>query len=203
MRAHDPWAHTPSPGWSDVDVATLKRMYLEGQSATQIGKVVKRSRNAVIGKLTRLFQSGDLQRLKFARQQPRTAAIGPKPAKAQIKAAPKLQLVRAEPPAPEPPRPPKSGTAQAPHLPAAAAWMGRALTLLELGPKDCRYPVSPHDAATHLFCGEPARPGSAYCERCAGVMYVAQKPQVKAKRGHDRWSDPTISRRGPRTVARW
>lgn len=40
--------------WSQEQVATLKKLKAEGKSATQIGKVLGCSRNAVIGKLHRI-----------------------------------------------------------------------------------------------------------------------------------------------------
>lgn len=39
----------------------------------------------------------------------------------------------------------------------------RNMTLLELGPHDCRYPTSPDDATSHLFCGAEQVDGSSYC----------------------------------------
>lgn len=39
----------------------------------------------------------------------------------------------------------------------------RNMTLLELGPHDCRYPTSPDDTTSHLFCGAEQVDGSSYC----------------------------------------
>ena len=39
----------------------------------------------------------------------------------------------------------------------------RNMTLLELGPTDCRYPTTPDDVTSHLFCGAEQEPGSPYC----------------------------------------
>lgn len=42
------------PNWTDEEVATLTRMWGEGSSAGQIGKVIGRTRNSVIGRINRM-----------------------------------------------------------------------------------------------------------------------------------------------------
>jgi hypothetical protein len=54
----DCWAGPPASsrdrGWSDEQTATLKRLWLEGLSASKIGKEVGKSRSAVLGASYRL-----------------------------------------------------------------------------------------------------------------------------------------------------
>ena len=41
--------------------------------------------------------------------------------------------------------------------------------LLELGNKECRFPVSEHLAKNHIFCGEPTN--KTYCEYHQKICY--------------------------------
>jgi hypothetical protein len=51
----------------------------------------------------------------------------------------------------------------------------RAILLVELGARDCRFPVNrAEQGQAHLFCGRPAAPGRPYCGhhcRRAGAGY--------------------------------
>ena len=79
--------------WTDERVETLKKMWAEGQSASQIAKELGGvTRNAVIGKVHRLGLSN---------------RVGgtPEPAKAKADPAPKAEAKPAAKPAPRPPRP--------------------------------------------------------------------------------------------------
>jgi hypothetical protein len=61
------------------------------------------------------------------------------------------------------------------------------VTLLELGPLSCRWPV---DAAilnlrapvTERYCGEPTREGSPYCPSCRKLAYLPRKAHTAAAR---------------------
>lgn len=57
----------------------------------------------------------------------------------------------------------------------------RNLTLFDLPPHGCRYPTSPDDAATHLFCGAPQKEGLPYCSHHAGICYRATPRQMESK----------------------
>ncbi len=84
--------------WTDERVETLKRMWGEGQSASQIAKELGGvTRNAVIGKVHRLGLSNRAGGTEEEVEAPQVAAAAP----------PKPEAVRPEPVAPraEPPRP--------------------------------------------------------------------------------------------------
>lgn len=53
------------------------------------------------------------------------------------------------------------------------------VTLLKLPPRCCRYPTSPDDAETHLFCGHPQQEGIPYCRHHARIAYRATARQVE------------------------
>jgi hypothetical protein len=61
-----------------------------------------------------------------------------------------------EPPPPKPRQPPPEPPRAEPEI-----FTMRRLTLLELGPGTCRWPVG--DAPPYLFCGNPTDPDRVYC----------------------------------------
>lgn len=98
--------------WTDERVETLKRMWAEGQSASQIAKELGGvTRNAVIGKVHRLGLSNRVE----GDEQP-AAAPAPEPAPEPVVAAPAVETARVERPAPVQPEP----VAEAPEQPEPA-----------------------------------------------------------------------------------
>lgn len=90
--------------WTDDRVETLKRMWGEGQSASQIAKELGGvTRNAVIGKVHRLGLSNRVEGEEAAAAAPVPPAPEPAPAAAAGAAAPATdrpaRAVKAEPPA--------------------------------------------------------------------------------------------------------
>jgi hypothetical protein len=51
--------------------------------------------------------------------------------------------------------------------------------MLELRPNRCKFAVSPHTQRHHLFCGDPTRPGEAYCPH---HMRAAHYKAVRVRR---------------------
>ena len=180
--------------WTDERVETLKKMWGEGQSASQIAKELGGvTRNAVIGKVHRLGLSN------------RTGATPAKPEPAKAKAAkpaaeaaPKSAKPAAEPRAAEPA--PKPATASAtvtpirkPIIPAgqplppqpsaneispeAMATVrevekkARRLSLMELTERTCKWPIGDPATEDFWFCGLSAQAGKPYCEAHVGVAF--------------------------------
>jgi GcrA cell cycle regulator len=147
-------------GWTDDRVASLKKLWLEGLSASQIAKQLGGvTRNAVIGKVHRLGLSG--------------RATPAAPARTVFKAprAPRPAMVsahvprRAEPvhPAPLPP------------LPAVREEPGSA-TVLTLGAHMCKWPIGDPAADGFTFCGRRTGADGPYCIEHARVAY---QPAIK------------------------
>jgi GcrA cell cycle regulator len=151
-------------GWTDERVEVLKKLWLEGLSASQIAKQLGGvTRNAVIGKVHRLGLSG-----RAAPSQPtRPAFRTPRPPRP---AAPSVTHRRAEAPRPEPrpaPRP-------LPYIeePGTA-------TVLTLGAHMCKWPIGDPASSEFTFCGRRAADEGPYCVEHARVAY--QPPQAKKK----------------------
>ena len=102
--------------WTDERVETLKKMWNEGQSASQIAKELGGvTRNAVIGKVHRLGLSNR------AGAAPAPAApVAPKPAAKEKAPAPAAKPAKAEPPRPSAnPAPQPAAALRAPAKPVA------------------------------------------------------------------------------------
>lgn len=156
-------------GWTEDRVSALKKLWLEGQSASQIAKALGGgvTRNAVIGKVHRLGLSGRAApsqptRTTFRPTRPRPAAAAPKAPAAprRIEAAQPRPATTPQPPQPLPPR--------EPDLPGTA-------TVMTLGAHMCKWPIGDPTSADFSFCGRRASEG-VYCVEHAKVAY---QPQVK------------------------
>lgn len=154
-------------GWTEDRVGALKKLWLEGQSASQIAKQLGGgvTRNAVIGKVHRLGLSGRAApsqpaRATFKTARPRPAAAAPTQAPSAPRRIEAVQPRAAQPVAPTP--------AQAPELPGTA-------TVLTLGAHMCKWPIGDPSSREFSFCGRRASEG-VYCVEHARVAY---QPQVR------------------------
>ncbi|MBU1346033.1 MAG: GcrA family cell cycle regulator [Alphaproteobacteria bacterium] len=153
-------------GWTEDRVGALKKLWLEGQSASQIAKQLGGgvTRNAVIGKVHRLGLSG-----RATPSQPaRTSTFRP----ARTRTTPPAQ-----PSAPrriEAAQPQARPAPVAPSLPAITEMPGTA-TVMTLGAHMCKWPIGDPSSNEFSFCGRRASEG-VYCVEHARVAY---QPQVK------------------------
>ncbi len=157
-----------TPGWTEDRVGALKKLWLEGQSASQIAKQLGGgvTRNAVIGKVHRLGLSG-----RATPSQPARAATNFRPAR-----------VRTTPPAqPSAPRRIEAAQPAAPRpivatpAPAAVAELPGTATVMTLGAHMCKWPIGDPSSTEFSFCGRRASEG-VYCGEHARVAY---QPQIK------------------------
>ncbi len=180
--------------WTDERVELLKKMWGEGQSASQIAKELGGvTRNAVIGKVHRLGLSN--------RAGSGGAKADSKPkAEAKPKAAPKAKAEPKAKPVPEmktepavPPRPANSPSNRKAIIPAGQPLppqpsaneispealakvneiekKAKKLTLMELTERTCKWPVGDPATEHFWFCGLPTQAGKPYCEAHVGVAF--------------------------------
>ena len=164
--------------WTDDRVETLKRLWAEGLSASQIaGKLgMGVTRNAVIGKVHRLNLAGRATAPRVqsqrttARKSPRdnmstsprghTAPSMPTAGATALKPTAQLHYNPRQAPLPEP-KPlrlvdlPKDGR----------------ITILHLSDKTCKWPIGDPNHEDFCFCGHGPRDGSPYCEYHARMAY--------------------------------
>ena len=156
-------------GWTEDRVGALKKLWLEGQSASQIAKQLGGgvTRNAVIGKVHRLGLSG-----RATPSQPaRTAAFRPARPRATPAGSPMAQ--------PSAPRRIEAVTPRA-NLPVAPTPMAPpelpgTATVMTLGAHMCKWPIGDPSSNEFSFCGRRSSEG-VYCVEHARVAY---QPQVK------------------------
>ncbi|WP_375174913.1 GcrA family cell cycle regulator [Pseudooceanicola sp.] len=183
--------------WTDERVELLKKMWTEGQSASQIAKELGGvTRNAVIGKVHRLGLSN-----RTGGATSSAASAAPK-AEPKPKAAPKAAPAAPAPAAPEAededePRTMSAAPAGVPSRkaivpagqplppqpsaneisPEALAKVNeiekkaKKLTLMELTERTCKWPVGDPATEKFWFCGLPVQAGKPYCEAHVGVAF--------------------------------
>ncbi|MEM9709360.1 MAG: GcrA family cell cycle regulator [Pseudomonadota bacterium] len=165
--------------WTDERVEKLKKMWGEGQSASQIAKELGGvTRNAVIGKVHRLGLSN------------RNGGSSETAAKAEPKPAPETKAAKAAPP-PEPsqapapairkivpagqPLPPQpSANEISPEALATVREVekkAKKLSLMELTERTCKWPVGDPATEDFWFCGLAVQQGKPYCEAHVGVAF--------------------------------
>jgi len=149
--------------WNDERVETLKKLWAEGFSASQIAAELGGvTRNAVIGKVHRLGLSGRAK-------SPNSAA--PRPRKPRS-ATPMLRVSRSSV---------RGNTALAhafevdaepePEPVDNVIPIGQRRSLLELTEETCRWPIGDPGNADFYFCGGPPVGGLPYCTYHSRVAY--------------------------------
>ena len=170
--------------WTDDRVETLKRMWGEGQSASQIAKELGGvTRNAVIGKVHRLGLSNRTGGAapKHApkaepRAKPSTAAKPEARVRAEVKPADKPILPMRKPiitaGQPLPPQP--SANEISPEALASVREIekkSKKISLMDLTERTCRWPVGDPATDDFWFCGLPVQQGKPYCEAHVSVAF--------------------------------
>jgi GcrA cell cycle regulator len=152
-------------GWTDERVEALKKLWLDGLSASQIAKQLGSglTRNAVIGKVHRLGLSG-----RAAASTPQRAAF--KTARPPPPAPPATPAPRRVEPAIEP---------QAVVVVHAIEETGSA-TVLTLDARMCKWPIGDPSRDGFSFCGR-ANSDGPYCSHHASMAYQPQQRKA-AKR---------------------
>jgi GcrA cell cycle regulator len=175
--------------WTDDRVEILKKMWGEGQSASQIAKELGGvTRNAVIGKVHRLGLSNRATTGTAAKPDAKPKAeIKPKPApKPEKPEKPEMRTEAAAPPKsnlparrqiipagqPLPPQP--SANEISPEALAKVNEVekkAKKIGLMELTERTCKWPVGDPATEDFWFCGLPVKQGKPYCEAHVGVAF--------------------------------
>ena len=175
--------------WTEERVETLKKMWAEGQSASQIAKELGGvTRNAVIGKVHRLGLSnraGGGGTTKPAPKEkpaakaepaakpkaaPRPAPEKPAAAAAPAPISPRKQIIPAGQPLPPQP----SANEISPEALASVREVekkAKRLTLMELTERTCKWPIGDPATDDFWFCGLSVQQGKPYCEAHVGVAF--------------------------------
>jgi len=170
--------------WTDERVELLKKMWGDGQSASQIAKELGGvTRNAVIGKVHRLGLSNrattsTAKTDTTAKAEPKPAGepkakVAPKPEAAARPATP-IPMRKAIIPAGQPLPPQPSANEISPEALAKVSEIekkAKRLSLLELTERTCKWPVGDPATDDFWFCGLATQAGKPYCEAHVGVAF--------------------------------
>ncbi|MCX7567174.1 GcrA cell cycle regulator [Sulfitobacter sp. F26169L] len=182
--------------WTDDRVEILKKMWGEGQSASQIAKELGGvTRNAVIGKVHRLGLSNRTTAGAAAKAEPKAKAApkakpapkpapepapAPAPAKPELKTEPAISPNAVRParnqiiPAGQPLPPQPSANEISPEALAKVNEVekkAKKISLMELTERTCKWPVGDPATEDFWFCGLPVKTGKPYCEAHVGVAF--------------------------------
>lgn len=156
--------HMPvlSPTWTDERIELLKQHFEAGLSCREIAADIGVSRNAVIGKLSRL----NLTRGRTVDDR-KVQDRGLAPSRTS-RAVPRLQYELLAT---------IYGETGAPMVSGPIDDANRC-SLLELAENRCRWPISTPGADDFCFCGNSAPDGQSYC---AGHSRLAYRPNSRAR----------------------
>lgn len=186
--------------WTDERVETLKKMWTDGQSASQIAKELGGvTRNAVIGKVHRLGLSNRTTATPDKAPEPVVAAA-PAPAPEPVpipepepeieepstqSASPPASNRRAIIPAgqPLPPQPSANEiSAEALASVREVEKTAKKISLMELTERTCKWPVGDPATTNFWFCGLNVQPGKPYCEAHVSVAFQPMSSRRDRKR---------------------
>lgn len=173
--------------WTDERVDLLKKLWGEGQSASQIAKELGGvTRNAVIGKVHRLglsnragaspAKAADKKPAKAKADEPAKAAAPPTPKPEPVTAAPKPSLPARKQiiPAGQPLPPQPSANEISPEALASVREVekkAKRINLMELTERTCKWPIGDPATEEFWFCGLSVQSGKPYCEAHVGVAF--------------------------------
>jgi GcrA cell cycle regulator len=155
---------TTSETWTSDRVERLKSCLDAGFSCAEIAREIGVTRNAVIGKISRL----KLTRVKDAMAGRRERRLAPSLQRTRIVTQHQiLMALRATP---------------APSAEELAAGNAHRCTLMELGHERCRWPINEPGAEDFCFCGDAPVAGLPYCPPHARIAYHSAARARSARR---------------------
>jgi len=161
--------------WTDERVELLRKLWLEGLSASQIANELANgiTRNAVIGKVHRLGLSGRVKSSAPSVPRPRTKPlrpVAPRPSAPALRGNTALAIKSQPMEAPEP------QPAEDVVIP-----ISERVTIMELKEAMCRWPLGDPTTAEFRFCGAK-KSLSASGPYCAYHSRIAYQPMQERRR---------------------
>jgi len=148
------------PTWTHERVELLKIRFAAGLSCREIANDIGVSRNAVIGKISRLNLTRD--------NEPRRGARKDDAGRRRTKSVPRLQYQMLR----------KLYDETEPVIDDETISNEHRCSLLELSEKRCRWPISTPGTEDFCFCGKPPLQGLPYC---AGHTRLAYRPASRQR----------------------
>ena len=144
--------------WTDEMVESLRQMWVEGLTATEIAKKLGVSKNSIVGKVHRLCLTARPSPIKKKDEEinEQEAKNTPQPVEQPtvvVKATPKAKSV-AEPKEVSPKD------------------VDGKTRLVDLDSHTCRWPIGDPRDEDFCFCGKKVRAGQTYCDEHSTMAYV-------------------------------
>jgi len=154
--------------WTEDRANQAAKLWLDGLGATTIAEILgNTSRNAIIGKMHRMGLGGTGRTICHDAPKPE-----PKPRKPRTN-----KTYPSRPKAPEVPIPQPAKRELVFEPPIYAT--GERITVMDLVPRACRWPIGDPGSEGFSFCGRYSEPCIPYC---AAHMRIAYQPAVKKRR---------------------
>lgn len=154
--------------WNDERVEQLKKMWLDGMSASQIAGELANgiTRNAVIGKVHRLGLSGRVKAPVAAQPRPRPQARSHRNSTPRVSAP----IVRGNTALAFAPRVLEALPVQKP-IEEVLIPMSERVTIMELKEAMCRWPLGDPATSDFRYCGGKSTIGESYCTYHSRIAY--------------------------------
>jgi hypothetical protein len=165
-------------GWTDELIARVVQLWhKDGWTATEIGELIGKSRNAILGKLNRLGHVGDgSHQAGIGGHKPRVKKFAPPKEPTPRSRAKGAGLVLTS-----------LGAVPPPHIPKVnghSSWDGIAGAIDSLQTGECRWPLPDTLTAAIGFCGAPV--ASERVSYCPHHLYRALDRVPEVYRGRNR-----------------
>lgn len=158
--------------WTDERVEVLKKLWVDGLSASQIAKQLGGvTRNAVIGKVHRLGLAGRAAPSRPIKRIPRQRPV-------LVATPPVVEAVKVVAETKEAPVRPSIETRQAPvqhvHIEPKRNANGSLISVLELSQHMCKWPIGDPTDPDFGFCGAKSHGSWPYCQEHGAIAYQPQ-----------------------------
>ena len=150
--------------WTDEDIERLKKLWSEGHSTAEIGRLIGKSKNAVVGKAHRL-----------------SLAARPSP----------IKKTTVTPKAVEPLKDKDAGTdtgtpRRAPPTPTEISQSQGTVAKGKAKGLACQWPYGHPDDAEFKFCLREVLPGKPYCPEHSSIAYIPANRKGEAREAERR-----------------
>jgi GcrA cell cycle regulator len=165
-----------SMSWNDERVELLKKLWMDGLSASQIaGELGGVTRNAVIGKVHRLGLSGRAKAPSVSA--PRVRKAVPRPAQRPVS----MPQMRGNTALAAMPMTETYIVAEMRPMAEVVVPMSRRVQIMELREAMCKWPMGDPTQADFVFCGADCSFGTPYCTHHSAIAYqpAAERRRVR------------------------
>ena len=176
--------------WNEDRVGALRRLWDEGHATAEIGRRLRVSKNAVVGKAHRLdlpARPDPIGRRGRIRQRPDPP---PRPAaKPPGTGRPAASVATCAPAHPKETNPAAARAAVRQPAPPKRPW--EPCRPLRIGTASCCWPIGEPGTRTFRFCDDRAVAGKPYCEEHAKLAYRPKPPGSDRERAGE-WQANTV-----------